>query len=406
MPRKILATFSVFVFLFMFFSLSSAAEPVKIGALLTLTGPLAEAGLEHRYALELAVEHVNGKGGIKSLGGAPLKLVYGDSQAKTDVAVSEVTRLVEMEKVIAIIDMYPSVVTLAASSEAERLKVPYYAAISAATPITNRGLQYVFQQDPIVKKFARSFVNFIDYLGDFLGNKLETVVTIGDTSPYPKFHILEGTKFLKERGYKVLANLTYARNTPDVSVQIGKIRALNPHVVYSIGYLGDCLLIERTAERMGVESLILDGSGKAHTKWLERWPKNKGEFTQNFWGGDISPQASSLSSEYKSKSGKVMTGHSALMYQGILVLAQALQVSGSYQRDALRDALLRTDIVPGEQLIMPYKGIKFNEKGLNIRGDFIFSQIQDRNFVTVFPDKWASKKIQMTPKLEKLKKKK
>ena len=79
---------------------------------------------------------------------------------------------------LAIIDMYPSVVTIAASGAAERLKIPYYACISAATEITTRGFKYVFQQDPIVKEMSRNFVDFsillISYLCRWISISIES----------------------------------------------------------------------------------------------------------------------------------------------------------------------------------------------------------------------------------------
>ncbi len=76
-----------------------AATTVKIGPLLPLTGPLAMAGQTVKKVMTFAVEEVNAQGGIKSLGGATLELVFGDTQSKPDIAISEVERLVEKEKV-------------------------------------------------------------------------------------------------------------------------------------------------------------------------------------------------------------------------------------------------------------------------------------------------------------------
>jgi branched-chain amino acid transport system substrate-binding protein len=123
----------------------SFAQPktVKIGALLTLTGPFAKAGEEIKLGVEMALEDVNKAGGIKALGGAKIEAVYGDSQARPDIGTSETERLIDREKVIAMIDMFPSVVTLAASAVAERLKTPYLASISYADKLTERGFKYL-----------------------------------------------------------------------------------------------------------------------------------------------------------------------------------------------------------------------------------------------------------------------
>jgi branched-chain amino acid transport system substrate-binding protein len=69
--------------------LAQPTKEVKVGALLTLTGALAQAGKNHRNVVEFAVNDINSRGGIRSLGGAKIVLAFGDSQAKPEIAVSE-----------------------------------------------------------------------------------------------------------------------------------------------------------------------------------------------------------------------------------------------------------------------------------------------------------------------------
>ena len=78
---------------------AKAVKPVTIGVIEPLTGPAAAGGKWLKMAWEMAVEKINAEGGIKSLGGAPLKLVFGDHQGKQEVAISEVERLIQQEKV-------------------------------------------------------------------------------------------------------------------------------------------------------------------------------------------------------------------------------------------------------------------------------------------------------------------
>ncbi len=88
-------------------SAGAQQKVVKIGALLTLTGAMAATGQDMKDAVEYAAEIINAQGGIKSMGGAKIQMVYGDSQAKPNVAVSETERLIEKEGIVAIVDQYP-----------------------------------------------------------------------------------------------------------------------------------------------------------------------------------------------------------------------------------------------------------------------------------------------------------
>jgi branched-chain amino acid transport system substrate-binding protein len=188
-------------------SAEEKGRPIKIGVLLTLTGPLAKAGEEIRNVVEMAVKDVNATGGIKCLGGAPLLAVYGDSQAKPDIGVAETERLIERENVLAVIDMYPSVVTIAASAVAERLRTPFYAPVSFADIITERGFKYLFQQEPKADTVAENQVQFLSFLEKSVGKKLSRVGLIHEDTDYGQSLNKGEKKYLKERGYQIVASI-------------------------------------------------------------------------------------------------------------------------------------------------------------------------------------------------------
>ncbi len=115
MKSKCLASLIVGFAIIFFVGQSLADTTVRIGALLPLTGPLAKAGQTVKKVYEFAVEEVNAQGGIRSMGGAKLELVFGDNQSKPDIAISEVERLVEKENVAIITEAWQSAVTLPAT---------------------------------------------------------------------------------------------------------------------------------------------------------------------------------------------------------------------------------------------------------------------------------------------------
>jgi branched-chain amino acid transport system substrate-binding protein len=367
-------------------------RPVKIGALLTLSGPLAAAGREIRDAVDLAAEDLNQRGGVRSLGGARIEIAYGDSQAKPDVATNETERLIDREQVLAVIDMYPSVTTLAASQVAERLKTPFYAAIAVADSITERGFKYVFEQVPRASDLGQFQVDFLDYLGKVSGTKFARVAIIHEDGDYGQAVSRGADAILKQRGYQVVGTFSYPFRTTDVSTMLAQVKAANPQAVIQASYIGDSILISRTASRLGLSVPFIDASGKAHDSYIKAVGKHgEGEFVLSLWNKDI-PGAKGLNDKYRAKTGKDMPSHGALLYQGIVVLKQALEIAGKADRDALRAAIAKIDIAPGADLALPYERIQFNEKGLIVGGGFIMTQIVDGDFVTVWPEKDASAK--------------
>ncbi len=87
-----------------------------------------------------------------------------------------------------------------------------------------------------------------------------------------------------------------------------------------------------------------------------------------------------------------MNGNSARTFTGTLVLADAINRAGSTKPDAIRKALQETNI-PGDQLIVPWDGIKFDQTGQNILGKGITVQVLNGKYTTVWPFKLAAKDV-------------
>jgi len=118
---------------------------VKIGIILPLSGPLAPIGNSMKNGAELVAEEVNNAGGIKSMKGAKIKLVFADSRGKSDVGMSEAERLISRENVSALSGAFQSAVTYTSTEVAERYKVPFLTSVAVMPEITGRGFKYVFR---------------------------------------------------------------------------------------------------------------------------------------------------------------------------------------------------------------------------------------------------------------------
>src|SRR5213076_943130 len=120
-------------------------------------------------AAQIAVDHVNGSGGIKSMGGAKLELMLGDTQTKPDVARTEAERLINAGAQI-LMGTFNSGDTAAIVPVAQQRRVPFLVDISAADPITanvarsvkegQQKVQYVYRNFPTGSGFGRSAVRY------------------------------------------------------------------------------------------------------------------------------------------------------------------------------------------------------------------------------------------------------
>src|SRR5690625_1842820 len=128
---------------FSFNGISHAAEDVNVGCVLPLTGASAAIGEQTRAGVQVAIDEINEQGGIEALGGAKLNVIFGDSQSKADVGVSETERLIRREKVSVLCGAFNSNVTHAATEGAERTKTPWVVVGSVKDESTERGFDYI-----------------------------------------------------------------------------------------------------------------------------------------------------------------------------------------------------------------------------------------------------------------------
>ncbi len=141
-------------------SAADAAGEVRVGLLAPMSGPAAKFGQIERSTLTLAMEEINNAGGIKSLGGAKLRLIIGDSRGEADIGVTETERLITREKVHVIIGAFQSAVAFPASAVAERYQIPW---LNDATvdKITERGFKYVFRAEGNDSQKAKTLIDGI-----------------------------------------------------------------------------------------------------------------------------------------------------------------------------------------------------------------------------------------------------
>ena len=127
---------------------------VKIAMLVPLSGPWARQGILEQMGARLAIEDVNAAGGIKSMGGAKLKLIEYDTQDSAEKAKDAAQRMIAQEPDLAGgFGCWLSTFTLAATEVTERAELPWLT-LSYSDLITGRGFKYVFQSSPTADQQA------------------------------------------------------------------------------------------------------------------------------------------------------------------------------------------------------------------------------------------------------------
>jgi branched-chain amino acid transport system substrate-binding protein len=122
----------------------------------------------------------------------------------------------------------------------------------------------------------------------------------------------------------------------------------------------------------------------------ELGPQVQGVLSRDVWGNYLvaaKPIIKTINDMYKAKTGKDMTGTGSRAMQGVLVLADAINRARSTSPEAIRKALIATNLTEA-QVIMPWAGVKFDDKGQNNLGAGLILELKGAQYQTVWPEKF------------------
>jgi len=389
-------------------ALSSAAlaqqKEILIGAIYPLSGSLASTGLEMRQALELAADLINNPNpsfralplaagsGLPGLNGAKIRLVFADSQGKPEVGQSEAERLITQNKVVALIGAYQSAVTRTSSRVAEQYGIPYLNPESSSPDLTERGYKTFFRTTPNDETFVSSMFKF---LGTLKGVATQKVAVVHENTDFGVNTAKAAEKFATASNRTLVADISYAANSSAVTSEVQRLQAANADVVIFASYTADALLFVKTMKQVGYAPPIFmaNDAGFVDNRFLQEVGSQvEGIFTREVWAGDLGkgkPIITQVGDLYKSRTGKDLNGNAARSLQGLLTLAEAINRAKSDQPQPILEALRKTKL-RASQVVMPWAGIQFDEKGQNTLGDGLIVQLVGGDYRTVFPLKSAS----------------
>ena len=383
-----------------------AQETVKIGAIYPFSGAAASIGGYAKAAIEVATDIVNNdhpelgdltlaRGtGLPGLGGAKIEAVFADNQGTPAAGQNQAVRLITQEKVVALNGAYQSGITLTASAAAERYGIPFVAGESVAANLTERGFKWFFRTTPIATDFARIYTDFLKDM-KAKGVRIDAIAIVHENTEYGQSVASVVTATLKANGLAVTQDIPYSANTSDVQSQVLQLKDKNPDVLLFVSYTADAILYAKTMKSLDYRPplMIGDDSGFSDPAFIAAAGAiTRGVFNRSSWSAGPPGSPTHIVNEmYRQKSGVDLDDTSARVMQSFLVLADAINRAGSTEPQKIQTALRATDLGPG-QLVIGYKGVKFDDKGQNVLASGLVIQLQDGvNYVPVWPkDKAAA----------------
>ncbi len=409
---RVLFGILVAVMLFSGATYSIAAETVKVGIVLPLSGNIAQTGALLREAMLLAKDVVNNKyedfnlpaaatEGFPNLNGAKLELIFLDSQNIPERAMSAAEQLITQEKVVALMGAYASASTVTASQAAERYGIPFLNENSTSPILTQRGFEWFFRCTPDDDFFTLNFFQFLRDEEEKKGrNYGRTIAMLYENTLWGADVGKAIQKYAPQFGYTVVADIPYTARSASLTSEIQQLRSINADIVMLASYVSDAILIQTTMRDMDYIPPIMLAQNSGHND--PNFIATVGDLGNYIVSREVytpalleRPSVRKVNDLMLKATGFPLDGNSGRAFMGVLVLADALLRAKSTAPEDIRLALAETDI-PADQVIFPWDGVKFDPKTNQITtGRGIIVQIQDKKYLPVWPYEIATVEAQL-----------
>lgn len=353
-----------------------AAEPVKVGLLYPLTGPVAPFGTGQQKAAQLWAEDVNRRGG---LAGRPVELKFYDTEANGTKMVQFLRRMVESDQVDVVFGPSTSGEALLAVSVANEVKVPVlthttaYAVVNPVTP-------YMFQPFPTDRLFVPKVLEEFKRLG------YKNIGLLSATDGFGQ----SGSSNFKELVSKwgmTLSHEEFDRQDTDMTPQLLRVRQKGADVLVVWGTFPSPPIIMRNAKAIGFnkpiynsyamtnKNFITQSGGAAEGSYVISMPLlNPSSVNKDDPARKVNEKAYQ---DFVAKYKEAPVGSASPVFDSGLILESAVKlIKGSINRQSLRDAIEQTAVVGtnGTFRFSPANHSGLDEKGLTvvfvkIRGD-------------------------------------
>ncbi|MBI5342436.1 MAG: ABC transporter substrate-binding protein [Deltaproteobacteria bacterium] len=342
-----------------------AAEPIKVGAILSVTGPASFLGAPEAKTLEMLVEELNKKGGVK---GQKIELIIKDSGANPEKAFSFAKQLIDENKVFAIIGPSTSGETMKIKSVAEEGKT-ILLSCAAAEVIVNPVAKYVFKtpqkdSDAILKIF-----------GQMKKMKISKIGVLSSNTGFGQAGKAQIEKLAPENGIKIVANEVYDKAASDLTAEVTKLKAAGVEAILNWSIEPAQSIVIKNARQIGIKAPIFQSHGFGNIKYVEA----AGVAAEGvlFPAGRLlvadvlpknHPQKALLvkyKKDYESKYKEEASTFGGHAYDAFIILVKAIEKAGKADKDAVRAAIEQLKGVVGTGGVFNFSPTDHNGLGLD-----------------------------------------
>ncbi len=325
--------------------LAQQADPVKIGVIQPLSGPVAASGNYVRMGAEIARDWINARGGVL---GRPIQLVIEDNKSDPKEAASAAEKLIVRDKVPAIMGAWGSSMTLAVMPKLEEYGVPMVVETSSAASVTKKGNPWVFRISPPSEMEA---LGLQKYLGD-LGIKKADFLAVN--TDWGRGAVAAFGEILKRQGATAGAVEFMDQAATDMSAQLTKIRGTGADTLFLTTSVEQITLVLKQAQEQRLARKIITTGGSSSPDQLIKQAGAAADGTYHIlfflpWFPEAAPDgklAKAFVDEWN-KRGHPFAGLTEGFrgHDGILTITEAIRLAGKAEPKAIREALWKVSLV-------------------------------------------------------------
>jgi len=373
---------------------TAQVSEVKIGLIAPLSGPYARQGDFMLKGAELAVQHINEFGGIKSLNGAKIKLISADAGESTEKAKNAAQRLIaDNPDMVGMTGAWLSSYTLAVSEVTERAGIPLVT-VSFADSVTERGFQYLFQTSVPASVMAREAMPAIMSVAKASGGAVpKTVAAVMDNTASPLGFMkgMRGDSALEKLGLEMKLEEIYTPPLADATSIVQKIRSARPQLLLLVpsNLPDNKLILERMTEvglTGGKLPIVMNGAHMGSPDLLKVLKKEQIEGAFVVVANWQAKGQEKLVSDFMKKTGEPWMPQDAVStYGDMWFFKEALEETGSVDKATLAKAMRNLKNIGDVSRYYAGNTLQFDASGKRLGAKVMILQWQDGQPKLVYP---------------------
>lgn len=322
---------------------AGAAEKIKIGATLALTGPVGSIGDPEKKVLEMYVDRINKGGGVL---GRQIELFIYDDAAAADRAIANARRLLQSDNVDVIIGGTITPTTLAIAPLAERAGVPVVS-VAGGTPVGDPLKKWVFKMGHDDRMAVERTLRYMKKIG------LAKIAILTEDAAFGKSGREEALRMAPNLGIDIVGDEIYSSRDPDVSSQLTRIRNVpGLQAVLAWGYGPGPVVVTKNYRQLGMTQPLFQSHGVGAREYITMSGEGSDGVRLTATSliivdqlPDTDPQKPVITlfkEEYKKKYGVEPSNFAGYAYDAINIVLAAINRAGSIDRGKIRDEIEKT----------------------------------------------------------------